>query len=358
MLFKSLFVWRRSPVAVASLASLAVAISACGRGLPGPTDARATAPRPATTRLHAPGQITLFTQPESGSGAIVGAIDGARHSVWLQMYMVTDPVVVEALGRAAARGLEVRVLLEETPAQPGQNRQVAADLEARGVLVAWTNPAFSLTHAKTMLIDGEVAYVLTYNLTRAATASNRELAVIDRAQSDVAELKRIFVADWNREAYMPVDPDLVVSPENARRRILGLMTRARRELLVGVEVLNDAEVVATLVEQRRAGVDVRVLVGSVRKLPANLPAARTLVAQGVPTRSQGRPYLHAKYMVADGERAYLGSINLSSQSLDSNRELGLLIGEGPAIGQMRDVFLRDWGGARDPEADAPEARRR
>jgi phosphatidylserine/phosphatidylglycerophosphate/cardiolipin synthase-like enzyme len=358
MLFKSPHARRGAHLLSASLALLAAALSACSRPTWTPTGARASAPRQVAARLHAPGHITLFTQPESGTRPIVEAIDGARHSVWLQMYMVTDPTVVEALGRAAARGLEVRVLLEESPAQPGMNRQVAADLEVRGVQVAWTNPAFSLTHAKTMIVDGEVAYVLTYNLTRAATESNREFAVIDRSQSDVEELKRIFVADWNREAYLPVDPDLVVSPENARRRILGLMTGARRELLVGVEVLNDAEVVATLVEQRRAGVDVRVLVGGVKKIPANLPAARTLVAQGVPTRSQGKPYLHAKYVVADGERGYMGSINLSSQSLDSNRELGLLIGGGAAIGQMREVFLQDWLDARDPDADATEVRRR
>ncbi|MEB3221833.1 MAG: phospholipase D-like domain-containing protein [Candidatus Sericytochromatia bacterium] len=342
---------------LASLA-LALALSACGRGLAPatPTKARGSAPRQVAARLHAPGHITLFTQPESGTRPIVEAIEQARHSVWLQVYMVTDPTVVEALGRAAARGIEVRVLLEEAPAQPGMNKQVAADLEARGAQVAWTNPAFSLTHAKTMIVDGEVAYVLTYNLTRAATETNREFAVIDRSRSDVEELKRIFVADWNRQRYLPIDPDLVVSPENARRRILGLMAGASRELLVGVEVLNDAEVVATLVEQRRVGVDVRVLVGGVKKIPANLPAARTLVAQGVPTRSQGKPYLHAKYVVADGERAYLGSINFSSQSLDANRELGLLIGEGAAIAQMRDVFLQDWVDAKDPDEDAPEQR--
>lgn len=344
----------RPLVALGLLASLATGLPGCGKTSPTRPVARAAAAKTVGARLHAPGHVTLFTQPESGAAPILQAIDGARTSVWLQLYMLTDLQVMEALGRAAARGLEVRVLLEESPAQPGVNREMAADLEVRGVKVAWTSPAFSLTHAKTMIVDGETAYVLTYNLTKAATETNREFAVIDRSQSDVEELRRIFVADWNRQPYLPVDPDLVVSPDNARRRILGLMTGARRELLVGVEILNDPEVVATLVEQRRAGVDVRVLVGGVKKIPANLPAARTLLAQGVPTRSQGKPYLHAKYVVADGERAYLGSINLSSQSLDKNRELGLMLDDVGAIAQMRAVFEQDWGVSKDPDQEAPE----
>lgn len=334
-------------------------VTGCGAG-PGarPQAARAAAGR-AGARLHAPGHITILTQPESGTRPVVEAIDGAQRSVWVQIYMMTDVNVIEALGRAAKRGLDVRVLLEESPYNPGNpnsalsgNQKVATTLEGLGVKVAWTNPAFNFTHAKSMLVDGEVAYVLSYNLTKAATETNREFAIIDRAMSDVEELKRIFLADWERKPYQPLDPDLVISPNNARWRILGVMEQARRELLVGVEVISDPEFVATLIEKRRAGVDVRVLVGGVKKVPANLPAARALLAGGVPTRSQGRPYLHAKYVIADGGAAYMGSINFSTNSLDENREIGLLISEPGAIETMRGVWLRDWDKAKGVEEDA------
>lgn len=348
-------------LAALTLASLLVlpTLPGCGAG-PGarPQAARAAAGRTAA-RLHAPGHIAILTQPEAGTQPVVEAIDGAQRSVWVQIYMITDAQVIEALGRAARRGLDVRVLLEESPYNPGNpnsalsgNQKVATTLEALGVKVAWSNPAYNFTHAKSMLVDGAVAYVLTYNLTKAATEENREFAVIDRAMSDVEELKRIFLADWERKPYQPLDPDLVVSPNNARWRILGVMEQARRELLVGVEVISDPEFVATLIEKRRAGVDVRVLVGGVKKVPANLPAARALLAAGVPTRSQGRPYLHAKYVIADGGAAFLGSINFSTNSLDENRELGLLISEPAAIQTMRGVWLGDWEKAREVEADA------
>lgn len=348
-------------LAASILACLLVlpAIPGCGAGPALRGEAARLQAGKAGARLHAPGHIAILTQPESGTRPVVEAIDGAQRSVWVQIYMMTDPQVIEALGRAAGRGLDVRVMLEESPYNPGNpnsalsgNQKVATQLEQLGVKVAWTNPAFNFTHAKSMLVDGNVAYVLSYNLTKAATEDNREFAIVDRAMSDVEEFKRIFLADWERRPYQPLDPDLVVSPNNARWRILGVMEQARKELLVGVEVISDPEVVATLIEKRRAGVDVRVLVGGVKKVPANLPAARALLAGGVPTRSQGRPYLHAKYVIADGQAAYMGSINFSTNSLDENRELGLLIAEAGAIETMRGTWFKDWEKAKDVEQDA------
>jgi phosphatidylserine/phosphatidylglycerophosphate/cardiolipin synthase-like enzyme len=263
--------------------------------------------------------------------------------------MLTDPAVIAALGRAAARGLEVRVLLEESPYNPGNpnaalsgNQAIASQLDGLGVTVLWSNPQFNFTHAKTMIVDGAVAYVLTYNLTRAATEDNREFGMINRSPSDVEELKRIFLADWNRVAYRPIDPDLVVSPDNARWRILGLMEQAQNELWVGVEVISDPEAMALLIAKKKAGVDVRVLDGAVKKVTANYAPMKYLVENGVPTRSQARPYLHAKYAIADGQAAYVGSINLSTNSLDENRELGMLVDSPEACQSLRQVWQNDW----------------
>ncbi|MDB5097004.1 MAG: hypothetical protein JWM80_1425 [Cyanobacteria bacterium RYN_339] len=327
------------------------ALAGCGHGS-APLAKAAQAAR-VGARMQLPGTVSLLVQPQDGTKPIVDAIDGAASSVWLQIYMLTDTNVIEALVRAAARGLEVRVLMEESPYNPGNpnggglntNKITAAALQARGVTVAFTNPAFAFTHAKSMLVDGTTAYVLTYNLTKAATEDNREFGVVCRDPSNVTELKKIFEADWARVPYRALNPDVVVSPENARWRIFGLMEAAQRELWVGVESLTDPEAVALLEAKHRAGVDVRVLVGGVKKMTSNLPPARELIAAGVPVRSQARPYLHAKYAISDGQAAYVGSINLSTNSLDENRELGLIVGDATVLGRLHETFAGDWNTA-------------
>ena len=53
-------------------------------------------------------------------------------------------------------------------------------------------------------------------------------------------------------------------------------------------------------------------------------AIATLKACGATIVSLANPYVHAKAIVADGTRAYVGSANLSADSLDKNRELGII----------------------------------
>lgn len=341
---------------------LALALGACGR--PGWAPRASVAQRPVAAPLkakaHAPGEIRLFLQPEAGLGPILQAIAQAKRSVWVQVYMLTEPAIVEALAQAAGRGLEVRVLLEGEPAQPGRSSTplgtaegVAQVLSARGVQVRFSDPRFTYTHAKAMLVDGATAYVLTFNLTKAAVAANREVGVVDQSPSDVAEFVRLFQADWDRQPFKALDEDLVVSPDNARYRLFGLMEQAKRQLFVGMEVLSDPEALALLVAKKRAGVDVRVLLGGVKKLPANRAGQLFLNQNGVPARSQAKPYLHGKYLVVDGAFAYVGSINLTANSMDLNRELGLLLQDAGAVGTLGSVFRRDWASAdRDP-AEAP-----
>ena len=54
---------------------------------------------------------------------------------------------------------------------------------------------------------------------------------------------------------------------------------------------------------------------------------------------QKSPYLHAKIIIRDGKNAYLGSHNLSTNSIDNNREVGILI---PLSQEYLDMFLADY----------------
>jgi len=59
------------------------------------------------------------------------------------------------------------------------------------------------------------------------------------------------------------------------------------------------------------------------------------------------PEVHVKAIMVDGDRAYLGSENLSYTSLTENREVGLelLSSSGEDVAKMEATFEKDWGGA-------------
>ncbi len=53
--------------------------------------------------------------------------------------------------------------------------------------------------------------------------------------------------------------------------------------------------------------------------------------------------LHAKMMLADGERAVIGSINLAPGSFDSRRELAIEVDDGHLVKRLHGIVHHDWG---------------
>ena len=94
------------------------------------------------------------------------------------------------------------------------------------------DPAYHYTHEKAIIVDGATLEVLTANLTKSGLGGssynkNREYGIIDTNAADVQEAMSIFTADWQRTTPTLTDPNLVVSPVNARARLSAFITGAR-----------------------------------------------------------------------------------------------------------------------------------
>ena len=111
----------------------------------------------------------VYVEPDDGEQIITGAIKGARKSVWLEIYILSDRNVIRALEDAANNGIDVRVMLEPHPVGGGTSASKTIDqLKAAGVRAQYTSPDFALTHEKGMIIDGSTAYIMTSNFSRSA----------------------------------------------------------------------------------------------------------------------------------------------------------------------------------------------
>ncbi len=147
----------------------------------------------------------VFVEPDAGAAPVLAAIAGATASRDLEIYLLSDTSVIQALEEAANRGVDVRVLLEYAPfGDAGTAAQITAEkLMAAGVHVKRSNPAFRYTHEKAMVVDQATAYIMSCNLTRSglggsSSAADRDYGVIDTDPQDVCEIATIFDADWDR----------------------------------------------------------------------------------------------------------------------------------------------------------------
>lgn len=355
---------KRSYRGYALLAVFVLAILAAGCAAPGgnpsvcggnacaggtSTVTPASSPVVCVTATCAAPHVQVFVEPDAGEAPIVHAIQGATRSVWVEVYILTDRSVINALEEAAGRGVDVRVLLEPHPfgGSDVSAQQVMEELNAASVKAHPSDPAYHYTHEKALVVDGATAYILTCNLSKSglggsSAGANRDFGVIDTNGADVAEVAALFQADWNRTSAGNADPHLVVSPLNARAVLAALIAGAQHTLLVEDEEMYDTASVNALIAAARRGVTVEVLLPPPSGSSSYAPDVARLEQGGVHVRYGSVPYVHAKLIVADNSLAFTGSENFSSTSLDENRELGIVLADPAALATLTHTFEQDW----------------
>jgi len=282
-------------------------------------------------------------------GPIYRLIKSARSSVELTMYELADPVAEADLAAAAARRVDVRVILDDD-LERSANTAAFRYLTARGVHVRW-GPAGTIFHQKTLTVDNSTSVIMTGNLDTSDYSTTRDFAVIDTSKADVAAIVATFDADFAGQPVTPPDgADLVWSPANAQTSVLAIINGATRTLAVEDEEMDDSAVTAALAAAAQRGVDVEV---TMTADPEWDQAFGELASSGVHIRlypdSSAALYIHAKAIVADAGRpdgrVLVGSQNFSVASLDYNRELGVLTSDRPVVTAISAVLAQDYAGA-------------
>lgn len=289
-----------------------------------------------------PGQETtgVFITPMDGRGPLLEEIAAARREITLQIYLISDTPTVDALAAAVRRGVHVRVLLEEHPYGGGGGQPEAFErLKKAGIDVRWSNPVFRFNHVKTFTMDGAVAVIMNMNLTVSAFQQNREINVVTNDPAIVQHALAIFEADWERTAEPEAGP-LIISPTSARADLLELIGSATISLDIYAEVLRDDAFFRAIAEAAERGVAVRIVMSPGDE--KQMTTLRGLVERGVRVRIVSDVYIHAKLFLADRARAFVGSQNMTSTSLDQNREIGVIIDDPGAVERIGRVFDVDF----------------
>ena len=96
----------------------------------------------------------LIVLPDDTAKPLVDAVSGAKRTLQVRMFLFTDTTLLDAVIAAHRRGVKVRVMLN--PARrsgEAENEESRKALVAAGVAVRDSNPAFDVTHQKSMVVD-------------------------------------------------------------------------------------------------------------------------------------------------------------------------------------------------------------
>jgi len=289
-----------------------------------------------TPRTEAP---ETFVGPTGLEARMAALLDGAQSTLDIQMYLFTSSSLSQKIVAAKQRGVAVRVLLD--PDHAG-NQNVTPTLTSGGVNWKFAPALYTYSHAKYVIADKTQVVIMSMNWNYDAFVSERNYGIVDRDPEDIADVQAIFEQDWamaNGQMYEPANltcTRLIVSPTNSKARLIEHIASAKTTLDVEVMYVSETSIRDAIIAAKNRGVSVRVIVNE-----STDPAVASFKAVGIPVKTPGSFYLHAKLITADSV-AFVGSENMSFTSLTKNREVGALVFEPTAFAPIKQQFDADW----------------
>ncbi len=275
--------------------------------------------------------MKLITEPDDGIQPLLRLIRSARKCIDIAIFRCDIRALERELAAAVARGVLVRALVAHTN-RGGELALRALELRllSAGVTVTRTDDELVRYHGKLILIDRVTLYVLGFNFT-ANDVKSRSFGVRTKNPKVLRDVLALLEADRTRGEFKPSAPDLVVSPQNARRRLTRFLRKAKVSLDIYDPSVTDDGLIRVMQELAVKGVAIRILGKLEKKWQGNDFDARPF---------PGR--LHVRAIVRDGRRAFVGSQSLRKLELDERREVGLIVREAQVVKEIQRVFEQDW----------------
>jgi cardiolipin synthase A/B len=312
--------------------------------------------------------------------AMLAAIDGAERTVAMATYIfdrgTAGEQFVDALARAANRGVAVRVLIDGVGARYS-HPPIVDELKRRGVRVArflpsifpFPHPYVNLrNHRKMMVVDGTIGFCGGMNVRDACIlALKRPDATQDmhfRLRGPVVrQIMQAFAFDWEFTTHehlpeatwltetaaagdvmartVPNGPD--TDFQTILMVILGALAAATRSIRLSTPYfLPDQPLIDALRVAALRGVQVDIVLpqhGNLRlvqwAMTAQLPQ---VLAWGCRVYLSAPPFDHSKLLIVDGEWSLIGSANLDPRSLRLNFELNVECYSRPLASRLSSIL--------------------
>ena len=311
------------------------------------------------------------------------AIAKAQHFVHFEAYIFrpdhTGRMLLRLLTEAAARGVEVRLLYDALGSWSLKRRDLAGLVAAGGkaepcIPLLWRRRPFTFNlrnHRKLLVVDCAVAFVGGRNVgdeyAQDRFGPKRQWldAMLRLEGPAVPRLQRVFVEDWcnathedlARREYFPDVPacgtDRVgVVASGPDRQISGLywvvfqlVGMAEKSIDISSPYLVPHQTLLTSL-QVASGRGVRVRVHTNGPSAAHFvvyQAARSfyrdLLDAGIELHETQGDYNHAKMVIVDDVRVFVGSPNLDMRSTDLNFEIGVVTDSPRVAADAKAMFL-------------------
>jgi phosphatidylserine/phosphatidylglycerophosphate/cardiolipin synthase-like enzyme len=316
--------------------------------------------------LFYPGSLVIL--PQDGRSVYLDAFKAAQHEISIEICVLEDPIILTGIKQALDRGVRVRALVDNNKYEslPSEQINLAIYLTGAGGELHLSNPIFPRSFPKVILIDNLYALIGSACLDSTTFEQYRDYVYVSDDSSIIQYLSSLFENDWHYSApvgqFFPsfnptplvTQPDLLISPVNSADRLVKFIQEACESLDITSELLGNATLQSEIAQAATRGLRVRLIAPEIvngatpQEQALQISSLALLRAAGVqvhvtrPPQSATRPYMHARTAVADGNKAYMGSISLSPDSITFNREVGIILSDSNFVKKIQRQFDIDF----------------
>jgi cardiolipin synthase len=330
--------------------------------------------------------LTLLNNGDTFYPPMLEAIRQAESSVTIEAYIYWAGEIgrefAGALAERALSGRSVKILLDAI-GSASIGTEILDQLESAGCQVAWYNPIRwytigrfnNRTHRKSLIIDGRIAFTGGAGIAdhwrgnARGPGEWRDLQVRLEGPG-VVPLQTGFAHNWQQttgellsgDAYYPIIhasgphavQTLLSSPETGASSVrtmyyLSIVCARESIYIANPYFVPDPVAIETLIDAKRRGVDVRIMVSGIRNdnWLARHNSVRLfgrLLEAGIEIQEYNRTMLHHKTMVVDRQWITVGTTNFDNRSFAHNEESNVNAFDGGLASQLHASFEDDLGG--------------
>jgi cardiolipin synthase len=327
--------------------------------------------------------VELLNNGDAFYPPMLEAIADAEVSITIEAYIYWAGDVglqfARALAERAAAGITVKILLDAI-GSASIGKDILHTLEEGGCQVAWYNPIHwytlgrfnNRTHRKSLIIDGRIAFtggagIADHWRGNARGPDEWRDMQIRLEGPAVTPLQAGFAHNWQKTTgellsgatyYPTIEPSgclsaqtLMSSPESGGSTVrtmyyLSIVCARKSIYIANPYFIPDAVAIETLIEAKKRGIDVRVMVSGDRNdnWIARQNSVRLfgpLLEAGIEVYEYDRTMLHHKTMVVDGAWLTIGTTNFDNRSFAHNEESNVCVFDRGLGAELRQIFLDD-----------------
>lgn len=321
------------------------------------------------------GDVSYYATGERFFDALLSAIEGAKHYVFLEFFIAKKGVLWDRLERIllckAKEQTEIRLVLDDMGCLGGIRRRDCEALERAGVRIHYFNPVFRLdgvnnrTHRKLAVIDGQEGFLCGANIADEYIKGYGKFGYwkdtgVSVKGACVANLTAMFLQIWamryGQEAYRGYFPEMpagsgevllfsdspVQSNAAAEHLYLALVRSAKKEVVFSTPyLLLDEKLLSALSGAVKRGIMVRAILPAIPDKAAiyalTKQNAERLMSFGAEVYIYTPGFNHAKMFAVDGRYAVVGTTNMDFRSFYLHFECNAFFGGEAAKAVCRDL---------------------